>query len=175
MKAVLDSELLRASDQWDERRGAVQPQRAPTLLDYPSGKNLWGILLSTGGSLKATRGSFCAAAAEGSVTFALFADTTAAWVVCAVERLRIKLGRIEAAWFQQVFFLCSTCVCAGAGREEPWGRKDARDDFRTHGLDLRAFLGGWGAILWPVKEWSPTLRMYRIAGTHQPNGTTCQI
>ena len=47
-KAVLDSEKEKV-DQWKSWGGAVQPYKAPTLLDYPSGKRLSGIPLVSGG------------------------------------------------------------------------------------------------------------------------------
>lgn len=95
LKAVLDSELFTGIDQWGEHLATVQPQRAPTLFGDPSGKNLWGILLSTGGSLKATRGPFCAAAAEYSVTCKCFAEINAAWVRGDSRAQGQKVGRFR--------------------------------------------------------------------------------
>jgi hypothetical protein len=46
-KAVLDSEKEKV-DRWKSWGGAVQPYKAPTLLDYPSGKRLSGIPLVSG-------------------------------------------------------------------------------------------------------------------------------
>ena len=43
-KAVLDSEKEKV-DRWKSWRGAVQQDRGPILLGYPSGKRLWDILL----------------------------------------------------------------------------------------------------------------------------------
>ena len=69
------------------------------------------------------------------------------------RRTRHQLGRIEAALGQQTFYQCLTHGCAGAGQEVAWERKDDRADLRTHGLDLRAFLGGVGWLFFgPVKE-----------------------
>ena len=50
------------------------------LKGYPSVAALWGIVLLTGGFLKATRGPSCAAAADKSVTFGQFVAIHATWV-----------------------------------------------------------------------------------------------
>ena len=47
-KAVLDSEKEKV-DQWKSWGGAVQQDRNPMLLWYPSGEGLWGTPLVSGG------------------------------------------------------------------------------------------------------------------------------
>ena len=37
-------------------------------------------------------------------------------------------------------------------------------------LTLGLSWGVWGAILWPIKEWSPILRRCIFDDNHQPNG-----
>ena len=58
-------------------------KKAPGLRPGPEGKDFGDTRLTTGGSLNATRGPSCAAAAENAVAFRPLVETTAAWAVLA--------------------------------------------------------------------------------------------
>ena len=112
--------------------------------------------LTTGGSLNATRGPSCAAAAENAAAFRPLVETTAAWVApapvpetCYKVQVAGHKPEIEQPW--------------GISKEgQPqlaplWSFQGGVQRGEIEIPPLVSFLGVWGAIFSTRKRWSPEI------------------